>query len=109
MTYEVSADKAAALRLNEVEPLAAVLQQVAVLLATKQGTVPFFREFGLPQKFLDKPLNVAKPMLYLEVKEAVERFIPQVELVNVDFVIDESRPGRLLPCVEVRIKDESEQ
>jgi len=108
-TYQVSADSAARLRLNESEPVAAVLQQVAVLLATRQGTVPYFREFGLPQKFLDKPLNVAKPLLYLEVKEAIERFVPQAELVNIDFRIDESNPGRVEPVVEVRIKDAAKQ
>ncbi len=47
MTYKVSADKASALRLNE-RGAAAVLQNIAVLLATKQGTVSFYREFGLP-------------------------------------------------------------
>ncbi|MCX4265357.1 MAG: hypothetical protein OSJ64_00845 [Firmicutes bacterium] len=108
MTYKVSADEAAALSLNESEPVAAVLQQIAVLLATKQGTVPFYREFGLLQNFLDKPVNVAKPLLYLEVKEAIERFVPQAELVNIEFKADESRPGRIEPVVEVKIKDEAE-
>lgn len=109
MTYKVSAEEKAALSLNESEPVAAVLQQVAVLLTTKQGTVPLFREFGLPQNFLDKPVNVAKPLLYLEVKEAIERFVPQVELVNIEFKADEARPGRIVPIVEVRVKDEAEQ
>ena len=47
------------LKLNETDPVAAVLQEVAVLLGTRQGEVPLFREFGLPQRFLDKTLNVA--------------------------------------------------
>lgn len=106
MTYKVKADSGALLRLNEAEPVASVLQQVVVLLATRQGETPFYREFGLPQKFLDKPLNVAEPMLYLEVKEALERFVPQAELVGVEIVVDESNPGRIVPIVEVRIKDE---
>ncbi len=107
MTYKVSADKASALRLNE-RGAAAVLQNIAVLLATKQGTVSFYREFGLPQNFLDRPVNVAKPLLYLEVKEAIERFEPRAELVSMEVLVDESRPGRLIPIVEVRIKDETE-
>ena len=36
------------LKLNETDPVAAVLQEVAVLLGTRQGEVPLFREFGLP-------------------------------------------------------------
>lgn len=94
------------LKLNESEPVAAVLQAVAVLLGTRQGEVPLFREFGLPQRFLDRPLNVARPILLLEVKEALERFVPQVELLAVDLVIDDSNPGRVQPVVKVRIKNE---
>ncbi len=119
MIYKVS-DDVSALRLNETRPVAAVLQNIAMLLATKKGEVPFFREFGLEQKFLDKPLNIAKPLLYLEVKEALERFVPQAELIGVEIKSDESRPatagssashagasrGRVKPIVEVNIKDE---
>ncbi len=111
MTYKVKAAGAvpAVLRLNESEQTAAVLQNLAVLLGTRQGTVPFFREFGLPQKFLDKPINVARSLLYLEVKEAIERFEPRAELVGMDIEVDEMQPGRLIPVVEVRIKNEAEQ
>lgn len=105
MTYKVS-DDVSALRLNEAEPVASVLQQVAVLLATRQGEVPFYREFGLPQKFLDKPVNVARPLLYLEVKEALERFVPQAELIGLEIIVDETQPGHVVPVVEVRVKDE---
>ncbi len=94
------------LKLNETDPVAAVLQEVAVLLGTWQGEVPLFREFGLPQRFLDKPLNVARPLLLLEVKEALERFVPQAELLAVDLVVDEAGAsrGRVQPVVRIRIK-----
>ncbi len=94
------------LKLNETDPVAAVLQEVAVLLGTWQGEAPLFREFGLPQRFLDKPLNVARPLLLLEVKEALERFVPQAELLAVDLVVDEAGAsrGRVQPVVRIRIK-----
>lgn len=94
------------LKLNETDPVAAALQAVAVLLGTRQGEVPLFREFGLPQRFLDKPLNVARPLLLLEVKEALERFVPQAELLAVDLVVDEAGAsrGRVQPVVRIRIK-----
>lgn len=90
------------LKLNEIDPVAAALQEVAVLLGTRQGEVPLFREFGLPQRFLDRPINVAWPVLLLEVKEALERFVPQVELLAVDLTADEG--GRVQPVVKIRIK-----
>lgn len=90
------------LKLNETDPVAAALQEVAVLLGTRQGEVPLFREFGLPQRFLDRPINVARPVLLLEVKEALERFVPQVELLAVDLTADDG--GRVQPVVKIRIK-----
>ncbi len=94
------------LKLNETDPVVAALQAVAVLLGTRQGEVPLFREFGLAQRFLDKPLNVARPLLLLEVKEAIEKFVPQVELLAVDLVVDEAGAsrGRVQPVVRIRIK-----
>lgn len=90
------------LKLNETDPVVAALQAVAVLLGTRQGEVPLFREFGLPQRFLDRPINVARPVLLLEVKDALERFVPQVELLAVDLLTDEG--GRVQPVVKIRIK-----
>lgn len=103
MDYTVKA-ASGPLKLNESDPVAAALQSVAVLLGTRQGDVPLFREFGLPQRFLDRPLNIARPILLLEVKEALERFVPQVELLAVDLLADEG--GRVQPVVKVRIKNE---
>lgn len=106
MTYTINPAQKSRLKLNEQDETAAILQNIRVLLATKQGSVPLYRQFGLLQQFLDKPLAVAKPLLYLEVKEAIEEWEPRAEVVDVDLVMDEERPGRLLPVVEVRIKDE---
>lgn len=107
MDYTVRAAKAGGwLRLNENDRTAAVLQSVAVLLATRQGSVPLYREFGLPQRFVDKPLNVARPLLLLEVKEALEAFVPEAELLSVDLVVAEEHPGRLQPVVKIRVRGE---
>ena len=72
MGYKVSAADLRHIRLSEADTVAAILQNVAVILATRQGSSPLYRHFGLPQNFLDKPIPVAKPMLFAEVKEAVE-------------------------------------
>lgn len=98
-----------ALRLNETDTAASILQNVAILLRTRQGTVPLYREFGLPQKFLDQPIPAARALLYAEVKEAVEAFEPRAEVVGVTFQEDAADPGRLIPVVEVEIIGEQEQ
>ena len=53
-----------------------------------------------------KPLPVAMPMMYSEVKEAVEEYEPRAEVVNVTFAADRNAPGRLIPTVEVNIINE---
>lgn len=106
MSYKVSAVDLSAVRLNESETVASVLQNIAIILQTRQGTVPMYREFGLPMNFLDKPIPVAKPILYVEVKEAIEEFEPRAEVLDVTFEEDPSSPGRLIPTVEVEIRNE---
>lgn len=106
MSYKVSPGDLSAVRLNETDTVASVLQNIAIILQTRQGTVPMYRHFGLPMTFLDKPIPVAKPMLYIEVKEAVEEFEPRATVLDVTFEEDASAPGTLIPTVEVEITNE---
>lgn len=104
MSYKVTASDIGAVQLNETDTVRSVLQNIAIILSTRQGTCPLYRGFGLPQKFVDKPLPVA--MMYSEVKEAVEEYEPRAEVVNVTFAADRNTPGRLIPIVEVNIINE---
>lgn len=105
MTYQVRAADLSAVRLNESDTVSSVLQNIAVLLATRQGTVPLYRGFGLPMRFLDQPIHIAKPMIVSEVKEAIETFEPRATFLRVLFDEDASTPGRLIPTVEVEIHE----
>lgn len=100
MGYKVSLDDMGALRLNETDRTRSVLQNVRIILSTWKGTVPLYRQFGLPSDFLHKPLPVAKAMLRAQIREAVEKFEPRVEVVDVTFA--EGVDG-LIPTVEVNI------
>ena len=100
MSYKVTASDIGAVQLNETDTVRSVLQNIAIILSTRQGTCPLYRGFGLPQKFVDMP------MMYSEVKEAVEEYEPRAEVVNVTFAADRNAPGRLIPTVEVNIINE---
>ena len=100
MSYKVTASDIGAVQLNETDTVRSVLQNIAIILSTRQGTCPLYRGFGLPQKFVDKPLPVAMPMMYSEVNES------RAEVVNVTFAADRNAPGRLIPTVEVNIINE---
>ena len=101
MSYTVSAG--GKIRLGETDKVASVLQNVAVILATPRGSVPLYRDFGLPQNAVDRPVNIAQGMLRAQIKEAVETFEPRAEVVGVSFEQDEDSPGALRPIVEVNI------
>lgn len=77
MTCTVRSDDARALSLMENNEQAAILQNIAVLLGTKKGTVPMYRDFGLPMNYIGKPLESAETLLLNEVTEAVRKYEPR--------------------------------
>lgn len=84
--YLVSANDLTAISLGEQDTVTSVLQNIAVILSTPKGTVPGYREFGIDiSDILDRPENVAQPMLCAAIKEAIERFEPRAHLYG-DYV-----------------------
>ncbi len=103
MRFQVDTESSVPLKLNETDPLASIMQSIRVILATRQGTIPHYRDFGLPQQFLDKPEPVARTMMAVEIREAIERFEPRVRFIGVSFRSDPVVPGRIIPTVEVEV------
>lgn len=101
MTYTVTAG--VALTLNETDTVASVLQNVAIILATRRGSCPMYRDFGISMDFLDRPIPVAKTLAYAEIKEAIETYEPRATVAGVTFEERLGSPGLLIPAVEVRI------
>lgn len=106
MSYRVTVHDIGKIVLNETDTVKSVLQNISVILRTRLGTVPLYRQFGTNYDFLDKPVNVASPIIYADIKEAIEEFEPRAEVVSTRFKIHPERPGVLIPEVEVNIKDE---
>lgn len=101
MSYSIRADKLSEIKLNEPDAVASVIQNIAVILSTPQGSVPLYREFGLNQDFRDRPINVAQTMAVSRIREAIELFEPRAEVVDISF--DQKPDGTLIPIVEVNI------
>lgn len=78
-----------------------VLQNVALLLATRKRTVPLCRDFGLEMEFIDKPIDVAETMAYSDVSEALEEFEPRAKLR--DLVISKSAGGTMELEVKIEV------
>ena len=93
--------------MSETDTVRNILQCIKCILNTRKGTIPLYREFGVDMSYVDKPLQIARQMLYVAVKEAVQEFEPRVEVVDVITKNDPEDPGRLIPYVEVRIIGDS--
>lgn len=107
MSYTVS-PVFSRISLNEPDTVKSILQNVAIILKTKRGTVPLYRQFGVSMDYLDKPMPVAAPLYHSQIREAIEEFEPRVEVINISFMTDPTTPGVLLPTVEVNIRNEQE-
>ena len=106
MRYKVRPQEAGKITLNETDYVTSVLQNLKILLTTRQQTAPLYRGFGLPMRFLDKPIHIARPMIVAEIDEAIRQFEPRATFVDVTSVVDESDPGKLILTVEVEINEE---
>ena len=105
MNYIVSSKSLGKITLNETDPAASILQNIAIFLKTWQQSVPLYRSFGLSKRFVDKPIPVAMSLLVAEITEALPKFEPRATLKNVTFEADSDHPGKMIPTVEVEINE----
>ena len=107
MAYIVTAYENPKINLAPETIVEEVLQNVSMIISTPQYTVPLDRGFGLPQRFIDKPLPIAQAILVSEVLDAIEKYEPRAEIGNITFVQDQNgaQAGKLIPRVEVNIID----
>lgn len=103
MSYKVFATDLTNIRFREEDTVREVLRNIAVILATPKGSVPQYREFGLDNSFLDKPLPIARVMAVMPVREAIEQWEPRATYKGITVYGDPSNPGKLAFTVEVEI------
>lgn len=63
-------------------------RQLALLLSTREGSMPLDREFGIKMEFLDRPPEVAKSLYTAEVTKKVAMFIPSVRVREVQWTTE---------------------
>lgn len=102
MAYFVKANQTTNINLAPKNLTEEVLQNIASILSTPAFSVPLDREFGMPQRFIDKPIQVAQSILISEVLDAIEKNEPRAEVLNVTFEAG-ATAGTLIPIVEVNI------
>ncbi len=105
MSYLVEAADAETLDLRPTTTAEEVLRNVAIILATAKGSVPLYRDFGVSQEYLDKPMPTAEAMLISSVKEAVEDYEPRASILDIRFTGNATEPAKLVPIVEIEVKE----
>lgn len=83
-----------------------VMQNVGIIIASPKFSVPLDRELGTTHSQLDTPTNLAQPMLIMEIIDAVEKYEPRAEIINIEIITDEAHLGKIYPRVEMVVKDE---
>lgn len=102
MSYKVS-PRERVIRLGVTDKTEAALQGVSLVLGTRIGSVPQYRGFGIPWDFQDRPVHIGKALIFAKVREAIMEYVPEAELVGLDFVDDQDDPGHTYPVAEVEI------
>lgn len=77
-----------------------IIQNVALILLTRRGTCPGYRQFGLSQNYIGVSERAALCILRNELADAMQ-FEPRARLVSVKAEL--SPEGHLEPIVEVEI------
>lgn len=88
-----------------------ILQNVRTILATRVGTVPLDRDFGVSWEHVDKPIAIARAMMMEEVIEAVQEYEPRATIRSISFDETEgdAMEGITRPRVVVSIGDDDEE
>lgn len=98
MRYTVTPDTPAVLGAEGAD---AILQNIALILRTRQGDCPGYRGFGLPKEYIGMPTGAAIGVLRNELREAFQDFAVPALLLSVTAEI--GADGEPVPVVEVEI------
>lgn len=85
-----------------------IVQNVRTIVATRLGTVPLDRDFGLTWEHIDKPIDVAKSLTTAEVISLIEKYEPRAKVQSVSFSNSEAGEGVLPTKIEIEIGGEND-
>lgn len=86
------------------EGISEIIQNVKMILTTIAFTIPMDRDFARDIETIDAPVNVAKAQQTANIVEAILKYEPRAEVINIEFETD-ILSGELKPIVRVRINE----
>ena len=66
------------------------INEIANILKTRKGEIPFMRELGISDEFIDKPITVIKPALINQITAEISENVENVKLQSVDILAGDS-------------------
>lgn len=85
--------------------LRGLAQEIRTLLATRKGSVPLDRNFGVDWDYVDLPMPEVMPRMVAEIGGQLEKYVPRIRVKDISFSSNEVVEGNLLPCVTVEIRE----
>lgn len=79
-------------------------QEIRMLLATRKGSVPLDRDYGLTWDYVDLPMPEALPYMISEIAGQLEKYVPRIKVRDIMFKSDDPVEGILQPTVTVEIR-----
>lgn len=67
-----------------------IIRNVEMIMATPVGSSPLYRDFGVDNSMLDKPLDLARSLYAVAVMEAVDTWEPRARVEQVTLTPEES-------------------
>ena len=81
-------------------------QEIRTVLATRKGSVPLDRDFGISWEFIDLPLTEAMQRMIAEIATQLEKYVPRIRVQDIVFKSHDPVNGLLQPTVTVAIREE---
>lgn len=81
-----------------------LVRTLNTLFATRAGSQPADREFGIAWECLDEVPEVAESLFYLEAIRKVKKYEPRVEITDIVF---QHEQGKMIPHIYFKRKEAS--
>lgn len=76
-----------------------LLISIQTLCSTYEGTIPLDRRVGLDSSVISESIDIAKEIITADIFDKVEKYIPEVEVIEVSF-----KDGEDISMLNVLIK-----
>lgn len=76
-----------------------ILTSIQTLCCTYEGTIPLDRRVGLDSSVISESIDISKEIITADIFDKVEKYIPEVEVIEVSF-----KEGEDISMLNVLIK-----